>query len=116
MLIDKSKVLYHTQMIRSAIPLIEGFEATTWKITTLITETYKSFSNQVTMHFHKNAILATWQASSAVCPLESFLVQVNLHCEVANTYTAVHPARGNKFSTHILQFIMKFMWKDKGDC
>jgi hypothetical protein len=79
-------------MIRSAVPLIEGFKATTWKITTLMAEPHKSFPNQVTMHFHKNTILATWQAAVAVCPPESFLVQVNLHREVTGAYSAVHTA------------------------
>jgi hypothetical protein len=102
-------------MIRSAIPLIECFKATTWEITTLITEPYKSFPNQVTMHFHENAILATWQAAGAVCPPESFLVQVNLHREVTDTYSAVHPARGNKFFSHVLQFTMKCMLRNKED-
>jgi hypothetical protein len=94
-------------MIRSAISLIEGFEATTWKIATLVTEPYKSFPDQVTMRFHKDTILATWQAAGAVCPLESFLVQVNLHCKETGAYTAVHSARGNKFFIHIVQFIIQ---------
>ena len=89
-------------MVFGSITLIKGFKATTWKITTLITETYKSFPNQVTMRLHEDAVFTTWQAACAVCPPESFLVKVNLHREIAGAYTTVHPARSNKFFTHIL--------------
>ena len=82
-------------MIKSTVRLIELFKATAWEITTLITEPYKSFPNQVTMHFHKNTILATWKAAGAVCPPKSFLVQVNLHREVTGAYSAVHSAGSN---------------------
>jgi len=89
-------------VVFGSITLIKGFKATTWKITTLITEAYKSFPDQVTMRLHKDAIFTTWQAACAVCPPESLLVQVILQREVAGAYSAVHPARSNKFFTHIL--------------
>ena len=95
MLFDESKVLYHAHVVFGSVTLIEGFEPAAGKILAFITEPYKSFPNQVTVRFHKNTIFTAWQAAGAVCPLESFHFQVILHCEVGNTYSAVHPTGGN---------------------
>ena len=101
-LFDKSQVLYHTHMIKSTVPFIECFKAAAWKITTLMAEADEPFAQQVALFAHMCAVLAAWSAARTIHPLESLLIQVDLHCQVAGTYTAVHPARSNKFFTHIL--------------
>jgi len=89
------EVLYHAHVVFGSVTLIEGSQPAAGEVPAFITEPYKSFPNQVTMLFHKNAILAARQAASAVCPPESFLVQVILHREVADAYSAIHPTGGN---------------------
>ena len=106
-LFDKYQVLYHTHMIKSTVPLIECFKATAWKIITLIAEADKPFTEQVALIAHESAVLAAWSATGTVRLMKTFLLQVVLHCQVVGAYTAVHPARSDKFFTHILYFIMK---------
>ena len=91
---DVFQVLNHAHVVSSSVTFIEGFQPAAWEVLAFITEPYQSFPNQVTMMSHENTILAPWQTTGAVCPPESFLVQVNLHGEVTDTYSAVHPARG----------------------
>ena len=102
MLFDKKQVFYHAHMIKSTVPFIECFETTTWKITTLIAEADKSFTQQVAMFAHVCAVLAARSAACTIHSMVSLLIQVVLHCQVASTYTAVHPARSNEFFKHIL--------------
>jgi hypothetical protein len=101
-LFDKYQVLYHTHMIKSTVPLIEYFKATAWKITALIAEADKPFTEQVALFAHVCAVLAAWSATGTIRLMKNLLFQVVLHCQVVGAYTAVHPARSNKFFTHIL--------------
>ena len=102
MLFDKYQVLYHTHMIKSTVSLIEYFKATAWKITTLIAEADKPFTEQVALFAHVCAVLATRSATGTIRLMKTLLFQAVLHCQVVGAYTAVHPARSNKFFTHIL--------------
>ena len=101
-LFDKHQVLYHTHMIKSTVAFIECFKATAWKITALIAEADKPFTEQVAMVAHVRAVLAAWSATGAIRLMKTLLFQVVLPCQVVGAYTAVHPARSNKFFKHLL--------------
>jgi hypothetical protein len=101
-LFDKYQVLYHTHMIKSTVPLIECLKATARKITALIAEADKPFTEQFAMVAHVCAVLAAWSATGAIRLMETLLLQVVLHCQVVCADTAVHPARSNKFFKHLL--------------
>ena len=92
---DIFQVLNHAHMVFGSVTLIEGFQPAAGEVLAFIAEPYKSFSNEVAMLFHESTVLAAWQATGAVSPLESLLVQVNLHREVTETYSAVHPTRSD---------------------
>ena len=73
---DVFQVFNHAHMVFGSVTLIECFEPAAGEILAFITEPYQSFPNQAAMVTHENAVLATWQATGAVSPLEPFLVQV----------------------------------------
>jgi len=74
---DVFQVLNHAQMVFGSVTLIKGFKPAAGEVRAFITETYKSLPNQVAMLFHENTVLAAWQATGAVSPLEPFLVNVS---------------------------------------
>jgi len=92
---DIFQVLNHAHMVFGSVTHIKGFEPTAREVLAFMAETHKSLPNEVTMMFHKNTVLAAWPATGAVSALEPFLVQVNLHRDVTDTYSAVHPARSD---------------------
>ena len=73
---DVFQVLNHTHVVFGAVTFIESFEPAAGEIPAFIAEPYQSFAKQVATPFHKNTVLPTWQATGAVSPLESFLVNV----------------------------------------
>jgi hypothetical protein len=60
MLFYEFEVLYHAHVVFSSVTFIEGFQSAAGKVLAFITKPYKSLPNEVTMGFHKNAILAAW--------------------------------------------------------
>ena len=100
-LFDIHQVLQHAHVIKSTVPLIECFKAAAWKINTLIAEAYKPLTQQVALFTHVCAIIATGTATGTIRLVKTLLFQVVLHCQIVGAYTAVHPARSNKFFTHI---------------
>ena len=99
-LLDEYRVLYHTHMVKSAVPLIERPKAPAWKITALIAEADETFGQQVTLFAHEYAVLATWPATDAVRLVKPLLFEAVLHCQVIGAYTAVHATGGNKLFVH----------------
>ena len=65
-LFDECQVLYHAQMIESAVPLVERKKAAARKITTLMTEAYKAFAQQLALFAHVCAVLSARSATGAV--------------------------------------------------
>jgi hypothetical protein len=92
---DIFQVLNHAHMVFGSVTHIKGFKPTAREGLAFMAETHKSLPDEVTMMFHKNTVLAAWPATGAVSALEPFLVQVNLHRDVTDTYSAVHPARSD---------------------
>jgi hypothetical protein len=72
------QVLNHAHVVFGSVTLIKSFKSAAGEVLAFITKPYKSLSNEVAMLFHENTILATRQATGAVSPFESFLVQVIL--------------------------------------
>ena len=100
-LFNKHQVLNHAHVIKSTVPLIECFKAAAWKINTLIAVVYKPLTQQVALFAHVYAVLAARTATCTIRLMKTLLFQVVLHCQVIGAYTTVHPARSNKFFTHI---------------
>ena len=82
MLFYKCQVLYHTHMIKGPVPLIECFKSPARIISTLITEAYKPFTQQVTLLSHVYAVLAARTATGTIRLMKTSLFQVVLHCQV----------------------------------
>jgi hypothetical protein len=75
---DVFQVLDHAQVVFGSVTFVEGLKSAAGEILAFIAEPYQPFPNQVAMPFHESTVLATWQATGAVSPLEPFLVQVIL--------------------------------------
>ena len=99
-LLNKFEVFYHAHVVFCTIAFVEVFQSATGTILAFITETHKSPSQQVAVFCHKGAVLATWQATSAVFLPKSLLIKVGLHRQVADTHATIHSARGNEFFLH----------------
>jgi len=97
---DVIQVLNHAHVVFGPVTLIEGFQPAAGEVPAFITEPYKSFPNQVAVPAHEYTVSAARQASCAVFPLETFLVQVDFHRQVADTNSAIHPAGGNEIFIH----------------
>jgi hypothetical protein len=72
---DELEVFYHAQVIFSTIALIEGFQAFTGEVLTLIAEPDQSIAEQFAVFFHEEAVLTTRDATFAISPLEPVFVQ-----------------------------------------
>jgi hypothetical protein len=106
-LFDKQQIFYHAHVIKSAVPLIECFQATTWEIAALIAKADKPLAQQVAIFAHVGTVLAAWPAAGTIRLVKTILFQVIMHCQVVGTYTTVHSAGSNKFFSHIMQSIKK---------
>ena len=94
------QVLNHAHVVFGSVTLVEGFKPATGEVLAFITKPYKSFPNQVTIFFHENTVLATWQATGTVSLLESFLVQIISKRQVVDAHAAIHSARSDEFFVH----------------
>jgi len=90
---DVFQVLDHAQVVFGSVTLVEGLESAAGEVLAFMTEPYKSLSNKVAMLFHESTVLAAWQATGAVSPLEPSPVNVVFQSQIAHAHTAVHPAR-----------------------
>ena len=74
LLFDEFEIIYHAHMVLGVVALIEGFQPTTGKISTLIAKPDKPFPEQIALFLHEGAILTAWQAAGAVGLIKSLLI------------------------------------------
>ena len=85
MFFDKCKVVYHTHVVFGTVALIEGFEPYTGKITALVAEPDKSFSQQIAIVTHKGTVPAARQTAGTVLLCKTLFVQIVLHRQITRT-------------------------------
>jgi hypothetical protein len=95
------QVAYRAHVIKSTVPLVERFKSPAGKISTLIAEADKPFTQQFAVSAHVYAIPAPRTATGTIRLLKTLLFQVVLHCQIVRTHSAVDPAGSNQFFTHI---------------
>jgi len=97
MFFDESEVLNHAHMVLAAVALIEGFQTTAGKSAALMAKPNKSLPQQTALLAHEGTVLTAWQATGAVLPSESLLIQVVFHRQIAEAQAAVHSTGSNQF-------------------
>jgi len=66
-------------MVLAAVALIEGFQTTAGKSAALMAKPNKSLPQQIALLAHEDTVLTARQATGAVLPSESLLIQVVFH-------------------------------------
>jgi hypothetical protein len=100
MLFDKVEVFYHAHVILGSVPLVESFESSAGKTLALMAKPNKSLPEEIAMLFHENTVLAAGQAAKAVLLAKPLVVEVMLHCQVADADAAVHSAGSYEILFH----------------
>jgi len=101
MLSDELEVLNHAHMVLGTVALVESLQSTAGKTSALIAEPNESFPEQIALLLQEGTVLAAWQAAGAVRLRKSLLLQVVLHRQIADTYSAVDPAGSNESLFHL---------------